>query len=498
MAMRRGKSLTEQAAVLFVGHVLALLIGVAVPMVLVRIFPQEQYGLYQQLFLIFTTLLPFGQMGVTQGLYYFLPREPEKKDAVVAQTFLFVIMTGAFCSFGLLLFRTRIATFMNSPEMVQYLPIVSLFVFFMIVSSFMETLMIAEGQARLSSIVRVCSELFRSLAVILTAFVTRNILSVFMALTCFSLLRCLFQGWYLFGRYRMFTGGIDFVFWKRQLSYSIPIGMGNVAWLVQMRMHSFFVTFLVAPAVYAIYAVGTYNLPFVSLISSSVSSVMVPELARCQKDGDTTRVLSVWAGSLRKMNLIFFPLFTFFFIIAHDFIVLLFTEQYVGSVSIFRISLFGILISGINTGAILNAYAETRYQMWMALIKIPVVLVVLYFLTRAWGIHGAVAADVLVSVSLRFVELFKVTKVMDVSFWSLLRPGENLRIMAAAFFAVIPVITVQYYLAMSPFFMLMLNAVIFLLSFSIAGFGLKIVTRSEIDSLKGAILPRFCSGKYPL
>lgn len=491
MAMARGKSLTEQAAVLFVGHVLALLIGVAVPMVLVRIFPQAQYGLYQQLFLIFTTLLPFGQMGVTQGLYYFLPREPEKKDAVVAQTFLFVIVTGAFCSLGLLLFRERIASLMNSPEMVQYLPVVALFIFFMIVSSFIETLMIAEGQARLSSTVRVFSELIRSLAVILTAFFTRSILAVFVALTCFALVRCVFQGWYLLGRYRMFCGGIDFAFWKRQLSYSIPIGMGNVAWLVQMRMHSFFVTFLFTPAIYAIYAVGTYNLPFVNLITTSVSNVMVPELARCQKDGNTTRILAVWAGALRKMNLFFFPLFIFFFIMAHDFIVLLFTEQYVESVNIFRISLFGILISGINTGAILNAYAETHYQMWMAVIKIPVVLAVLYLFTKVWGIHGAVAADVFVSVSFRFIVLAKVAKVMNVSFASLLRPGENLRIMAAALIAVTPVLVAQYYLVMSPFFMLLLNAVIFFLSFCFAGFGLKIVTRSEIDSLTRAIIPKF-------
>lgn len=322
--MSLGKSLTEQAAVLFVGHVLALLVGVAVPMVLVRIFPQAQYGLYQQLFLVFTTLLPFGQMGVTQGLYYFLPREPDKKDAVVAQTFLFVIITGAFCLLGLFFFRERIAVFMNSPEMTQYLPVVAFYVFFMIVSSFTETLMIAEGKARLSSIVRVISEFARSLTVIITAILTRSIYAVFVALCCFALIRCLYQGWYLSGRYQMFSGGVDFAFWKRQLSYSMPIGLENLVWLIQMKLHSFFVTFLFNPAVYAIYAVGTYNLPFISLITTSVSNVMIPELVRCQKAGNTTRILSVWAGALRKMNLFFFPMFIFFFIMAHDFIVFFF------------------------------------------------------------------------------------------------------------------------------------------------------------------------------
>ncbi|MGI6657055.1 MAG: hypothetical protein ACOX5Z_09585 [Desulfobulbus sp.] len=61
-------SLSERAIALFIGHIVSLCLAVVVPVVLVRIFPREVYGLYQQLLLIFTTLLPFGQWGVTQGL----------------------------------------------------------------------------------------------------------------------------------------------------------------------------------------------------------------------------------------------------------------------------------------------------------------------------------------------------------------------------------------------------------------------------------------------
>jgi O-antigen/teichoic acid export membrane protein len=269
-----------------------------------------------------------------------------------------------------------------------------------------------------------------------------------------------------------------------------------VAFLIQDKLHSLFVTFLFTPAIFATYAVGTYNLPFIGLITSSVSSVMVPELARCQKEGDTSRIHAVWGGSLRKMNIFFFPLFVFFFIMAHEFIVFFFTDQYLESVNIFRLSLFSILISGLNAGAILNAYAETSYQMKLAFLRIPVACVVMYCFIQVWGVHGAVAANVVVFYLFRFFIIVKAANVLGVSFRALLLFGENLRIMVAALIAAIPIVVVQSNIVLSPLFMLMVNAVLFLFSFCIAGFGLKIATRSEIDSLRGAIIPRFCSGKY--
>ena len=488
------KSLTEQATVLFVGNVIALLLGLMVPMVLVRVFTREEYGLYQQLFLVFTTMLPFGQMGVTQGLYYFLPREPEKKDAVVAQTLIFVMLTGVFFSIVLVSFRFRLALLMNSPEIGHHLPVVALYIMFMISSSFIETLMIAEGKIHLASVVRVVFELIRSLTVVVTALVTRSIYSIFIALVCFSLLRCVYQWVYLSGRYRLFIGIIDLVFWKRQLAYSIPIGLGNVAWLIQMKLHNFFVTFLFPPAIYAVYAIGTYNLPFLSIITTAVSNVMVPELSRCQKNGNTARIVTLWGNSLRKINFFFFPLFVFFFIMSREFIVAVFTEQYLDSVIIFRISLIGILIGGINTGAILNAYAETRYQMWIALFRVPVAIIALYFFTKTWGILGAVAANVSVSVFFRFYVLGKVSKLVNVPVMGLFRLDQNGRIMAVALIAGIPVLAVKHFVIMPPLLLLVLCATFFCLSYIMVGTRLGIISKSEVYAFLKETIPRFMPG----
>ena len=490
-SMRTRQSLTEQAAVLFAGNVLAMLVGIAVPIVLVRIFPQEEYGLYQQLFLIFTTVFPFGQMGVTQGLYYFLPREPEMKDAIVTQTYLFVVVTGLLCMLSLLFFRDAIAGLMNNPRLSVFIPYFAVFMFLMIVSSFLETLMIAESRILLASSVRVISQIIRSCTIVITALVTKDILSIFKVLIFFALVRCVFQWIYLKGRYSMSIKKTDISFWKRQLGYSLPIGIANVAWLLQTKVHSFMVSFLFPPARFAVYAVGTYNLPLVGMITSSVSNVMVPELSRCHKERNIARILSVWSGAMRKMNLFLFPIFVFFFIMAHEFILAFFSAKYSESVPIFQVCLVAILVGGINTGAVLNAYAQTQYLMKLALFRIPVAIVILYVFAKTWGIIGAIVADVLVTVSFRLIVLAKVSEVMKISVMNLLIPKVNGKILGCAVLAACPVLILKFLYSFTPLVMLIVTACVFTLTYCSTGLLIGILTKTEIDMMRNCIVSKF-------
>jgi len=490
------RSLTEQAVLLFAGHVFALICGLAVPVVLARIFSREEYGLYQQIFLVVMTLLPVGQMGVTQGLYYFLPRERQRRDEIVVQTLIFVLISGAICLITLLAFRFSISQLMNNPTLALYLPVVALLVYFMIASSFLEVLLIAEGKALQSSVVRVLSELGRAATVVAAALTTRGVLSIIVCLACFYFARLVFQWLYIRRHYCLSFRSMNSKSWGQHLSYSIPIGLANVVWLIQMKLHHYFVTFLFSPATYAIYAVGTYNLPVISLITTSVSNVMVPELSRCQKDGDIPRILSVWAGALRKMNLIFFPLFIFLFIMANEFISGLFTERYSGSVSIFRISLFGILVSGINAGAILNAYAQTGYQMRLAVLRLPITIFGVYLLTKFWGLHGAIAADLLLTIGFRFLMIGKVAKIVEVPVVKLLSLHENGKIMAAAVLAGLPVLALSSSFALPPLFMLASCGTVFSVAYCMVGFGLGVTTRSELDAFIRRFFPKVFTDRY--
>jgi O-antigen/teichoic acid export membrane protein len=340
--------------------------------------------------------------------------------------------------------------------------------------------MVAEGKVQLAAMVRVTSELFRSVAVISTALLAGKIDAILYALLVFSGGRCIFQWFYLKNNYRFSLKHIDFSFWRQQIGYSIPLGISNVVWLLQLKLHNYFVTFLFTPATYAIYAIGTYNLPFLNLITTSVSNIMVPALAKAQKEGDITKILTIWQNAMKKMNLIFYPMFVFFFIMAHEFITLIFSTAYADSVPIFRVSLLGLLVAGINNGAILNSFAETRFQMNVAFLRLPVTILVLYLFTTNWNLIGAVTANVTIVFLFVFLVALKVRRVLNVSITNLLQLKMNMMIFGAAFLAGMPLMLLKNTMNYQPLLLLSVSIPVFISAYCLSALALRVIIPSDL------------------
>ena len=476
-------SLTKQSLLLVCGRSLAYALNLALPILLVRIFSKDDYGMYRQLFLVFSTLLSIGQMGVSQSIYYFLPREPDKKDSLMIQTFAFVIGTGALSMAGLILFRQPIADAMQNSAMANYLPIMAVYTFFMIGACFLEISMIAEGNAKWASVVIVVSQIANSAILVIAALATRSILFVLGGAALFSVLRFGGQFYYLKNQYQLSLENLSPRFWKEQLAYAIPIGLGNVSWMLQGKLHQFFVSFLFNPAMFAVYSVGCFKLPILNIITSSVANIMTPAISKFQKDGDRASIIRIWNNSIRKMNLLIFPVFTFFLIMAGDFITLLFTRNYADSVPIFRVALLSMLVSAINTGAVLQAYAETRYIMKIALLRLPVTVAILYGFTHQWGVLGAVAADFSALVLFRFILLLKVRRLIDCTFFQVIDWRLNGRILLLSLLAGSPLSALNQMVHVPPSVSLVIALVVYLPIYIAGGLVSGIIKSEEKEAL---------------
>src|SRR6266536_1368222 len=73
------RALGPEMAVLFLGRTLAFAVTFAMPLVLVRVFSQEEYGLYKQLFLVHESLVAILTLGLVSSLYYFIPNDPPNR-----------------------------------------------------------------------------------------------------------------------------------------------------------------------------------------------------------------------------------------------------------------------------------------------------------------------------------------------------------------------------------------------------------------------------------
>src|SRR3954462_5860132 len=99
--MATTRSLANMASPLVAGRVASMALPFALPLALARLLDAAAFGTYKQLFLVAQTVLLTCQFGLTQSLYYFLPREKEGRGAYVGQVLLSLCGIGAAAGFVL-------------------------------------------------------------------------------------------------------------------------------------------------------------------------------------------------------------------------------------------------------------------------------------------------------------------------------------------------------------------------------------------------------------
>jgi O-antigen/teichoic acid export membrane protein len=437
------RTLSRQAFILGGARCLAFALTALHPVVLTRILSKSDYGTYAQFYLVAISLIPLGEMGIAQGIYYFLPKSGVIKRAIAFQACLLTFLTGLIVSGTLLGLDRYLSELIGNPQIIRLVPFIAIYCFCLIASSSFEALMIAEGNYQLASAVTLVMQLIHSSALIGGALVCRSLEGIMTMICVASGLRLLFQYLYIGRSFGFPPVSSDIVGIGKTLSYILPTGSANFIWSLQGRIQGYIVSALFSPAVFAAYSVGTVSLPFVGIITATAANVMMPEISRSVGDADgRNHILVVWNAAIRKMNLFLMPMFVFFFIMAEPFIVLMYTGQYLDSVTLFRLSLMNVLIASINNSVVIGGMGESQYLMRLSILRLPLSIMVIILLTREFGVAGAVLGSVIATVLIILIEFRKVASLVNVRMIELIRWGDNGRIFMAALVACLPMVII--------------------------------------------------------
>jgi O-antigen/teichoic acid export membrane protein len=201
---------------------------------------------------------------------------------------------------------------------------------------------------------------------------------------------------------------------KVQFRYSLPFGLANIVNTTQFYLHQFVISSFFSPAMFAIYAVGTFQLPLVRIWYSSVADVILVRMTELRADGNVAEVIKVWLSSVRKLALIFLPALVLMAVVSRDFIITVFTSQYADSLSIFLVSLAQYITYIINCHSVLRAFDETKYILHNNTVMLIVTIALLFPLVYFQGVIGAVIATVLASYISNIFMLKKISRILHV------------------------------------------------------------------------------------
>jgi len=413
---RGESSLIIDTAWLLAARTVSFIVSLALPLFLVRHLDQVEFGLYKQAFLIANSAITMVPLGFGMSALYFLPREPEKQGRTVLNILIFNLVAGGLVCFALMVRPSIVQLIFGGPEMVPYAAGLGLLILFWTAASSFDTIAIACQDMKAASVIIIFIQLTRTAFVLAAGVFLGSVHALVWAAVIQGV--CQTIGLVLFLKFRFpgFWRHFDAALMRRQLSYALPLGAAGLLYVLQVDLHNYVVSNRFGPALFAVYGIGTAQLPLVNMLYEAATSVLIPRISVLQRNHENREIVLQLARAMRKLAAAYLPIYALLLVVGPEFIRFLFTDRYLSSWPVFATNLTLLPLSIILMDPLYRAYAEQRYF----LIRVRMVLVVLVLLllwigTAYFGLVGAIAAVVVVNCAERMVMGIRFGRVLGVT-----------------------------------------------------------------------------------
>lgn len=413
---KRQSSLTIDTAWLLIARTLSFIVSLALPLFLVRHLDQLGFGLYKQAFLIVNTAVTMVPLGFGMSALYFLPREPDRQKHTVLNVLVFNLVVGGVVCMAFIARPSLVQTIFGGPQMVPYAPALGILILLWTTASAFDVIAVAANDMKTASATILLIQLTRTAFVLAAGLLVGSVESLVWAAIIQGMCQTIAFVVYLGFRYPGFWRHFDADLLKRQLSYALPLGAAGLLYTLQIDLHNYFVSNRFGPAMFAVYAIGTAQLPLVNMLQESANSVLIPRISLLQRNNANREIVLLLARAIRKLSAAYLPIYALLLVVGPEFIRFLFTDRYLNSWPVFAVNLTLLPMSILLLDPLYRAYAEQRYFLIrLRIVLVLVVLILLWFGTAYFGLTGAIAAVVIANMLERVIAGIRFGRVIGVT-----------------------------------------------------------------------------------
>jgi len=396
------------------------------PIILARLLSVTDFGRYREFLVYVTMLTAFSALGINGSLLNFIPGDPARGWRYVNQALLMTLASSTLVAAGALLLHASFGGAILGEYPLAAVVYVWLFVNF----DFWEALFIAEKQPyrvwRYTT-VRLVS---RITVVTAAAALTRDVTTIVWSMVILEGVRVLLsaRAWHMRNRVAP-TGGTSS--WREQLSYCAPFGVALLLIGFNQSVGSLFVSKMLGHAALALYAIGVFAQPIITLMRNALSDVLLGELAARWRNGQQD-VWELWRRSTVATAVLLVYVGVILVRFADTIITTLFSERYQPAVILFQIFVVALLRETFDFGIPLRARNRTAPILHGNLLALILNVGLLSIMVPAWGLIGAVIAFVISRIAEGMYVAVQAIRIYEVPLSEVARWRDLGKIVAAA------------------------------------------------------------------
>ena len=418
------QSNTYQAMWVGLGSIASFAFSIISAAVLSRFLSKSEYGTYKQVMYVYNTLLVVFTLGLPKAYAYFLPRFDIKYgNGIVNKINVIFFLIGLIFTLLLYFGAPTIATILQNPDLVSSMRLFAITPVFILPTMGIEGIMSTYKKNYINAIYTIITRILMLLLVALPAVLYRaDCNTAIVGFSISSIITCVIGLIVKKIPYR----GIESV--KAQLSYSeifrfsLPLMLASLGGIAIKSADQFFVSRYFGSEVFADFANGSTDLPFVGMILSAAATVLLPEFSRslASNKDSYNDIIDLWRRTAVKSALILYPLIVFCMFFSSDIMVCLYGNLYAASAVYFFIILIVDLFTIAPYYPIIIALGATKYyanvHLCLALTVWVLEFVVVLFFSSALAIAitSAVMQIIKVIVMTKFIANKLNVRIVDI------------------------------------------------------------------------------------
>lgn len=410
------QSIGSDAVKLTTSKIITMMISMISAMLLSRFRTLEEFGTYSQLLLVVNLITTVFMLGLPNSINFFLAKaeNDEEKQKFLSTYYTLSTILSLISGLVLILSTPIIIDYFDNPILTKFMYVLAILPWANIILASIENVLIVYQKT--TSIIK-----FRALNSISLLSIIVIVEVMELGFASYMLLFISVEAVFAFSIYvivRKISGSIKISFdkflIKKIFTFSIPIGLASVIGVLSVQLDKLIIGKFYSTEEVAIYMNAAREMP-VTIIASSLTAVLMPQLVRLLKDDKKDEAVNLWGDtiSLSYTIICFFSIGLFVF--APEVISLFYSDKYLPGVTVFRIYSLVLLLRFTYFGMVLNSMGKTKFILYSSLASLGLNLVLSYLFYLYFGFIGPAIATFISLFLVAFFQIIATTQSINIS-----------------------------------------------------------------------------------
>ena len=278
---------SKQAFWVLFGTLSAFMFSIVSAMVLSRYFNKVDYGTYRQILYVYNSLLVIFTLGLPRTYSFFLPRVPIEEAKSVIKKINNILIASGLCMGGIIYFGAElIANLLNNNELINPLRYFSLVPIFLLPTLALEGILATYKKTQLLAFYNIATKILLLVFVVTpVVFMGGGVVSAILGFSVASFISFLLAAFLKYWPIKKITPVTTSLSYKEIFNYTIPIFITGFWAILISSSDQFFISRYFGAEVFAEFANGALELPFVSMVVAATTIVLAPIYSKKAFDG---------------------------------------------------------------------------------------------------------------------------------------------------------------------------------------------------------------------